>query len=193
MLLALLIYVFAVTLTTGATEFRVASQLQSSKREISGPELLARQRADLWWGSMGSSFYTLFACISGGISWDEPAYPLFEMGSAYAGIFFVYMTFAYFAVLNVITAVFCEAALEGAREEQEHQASSIAKNRVEFVRKLNAFFEVCDLDANGTLSREEFEAKLGDEATRVYFETLDISVDNARDFFSLLDQEGDGC
>merc|ERR1712048_130065 len=71
-------------------------------------------RFDLWC-SLKVSTLTLFKCISGGLSWHEASEPLLRISPLLELLFAIYISFTYFAVLNVVTGVFCSSAIETAQ------------------------------------------------------------------------------
>merc|ERR1711871_1890027 len=74
-------------------------------------------------GTMESTAATLFQSVTGGLDWSIPAHTLVGMGGwrgrAYAVIFYVYVSFNFFVVFNVLTAIFCEHAIEDVMGESE--------------------------------------------------------------------------
>merc|ERR1712190_347578 len=63
-----------------------------------------------WYGSLPASIYTLFGAISGGWSWNVVAEPLLSISPLLGILFCLYISFAIFCVLNVVTGVFVENA-----------------------------------------------------------------------------------
>ena len=60
------------------------------------------------WGSVPRSVYSLFKSITNGTSWELVAEPLGDVHGIWLALFLLYIAFAYFAVLNVVTGVFCQ-------------------------------------------------------------------------------------
>eukprot|EP00413_Alexandrium_margalefii_P030028 CAMPEP_0204556198 /NCGR_PEP_ID=MMETSP0661-20131031/29422_1 /ASSEMBLY_ACC=CAM_ASM_000606 /TAXON_ID=109239 /ORGANISM="Alexandrium margalefi, Strain AMGDE01CS-322" /LENGTH=59 /DNA_ID=CAMNT_0051563305 /DNA_START=56 /DNA_END=231 /DNA_ORIENTATION=+ len=58
--------------------------------------------------------FTLFQAITGGISWHEPVETLGQVSVMLVWLFTAYLSFTYFAVMNVVTGVFCNSAIESA-------------------------------------------------------------------------------
>ena len=57
------------------------------------------------------SFYNL-QLLTGGISWAEIAAICETIGLVYFYTYFVYMFFMYFSVLNIVTGVFVDSAIQ---------------------------------------------------------------------------------
>ena len=96
-LLILIIYVFAVLFAQA-----VASYLADGSVSDLEEQTLVR-----YYGSLWTTMLHLFMSISGGISWVELISPLEKISIAWVFLFLFFISFTYFAVLNVVTAVFC--------------------------------------------------------------------------------------
>jgi len=170
-LLCFIMYVVAVIITFGAAEAAKDDDL-----------------LDKYWSSLLKSMYTLWMSITGGISWIEVVEPLSSLGFGYPLVFNAYIGFVQIAVLNVVTGVFCENAMASAAQDETEVLLEHVKRKAEYVKKLTSIFS----DVGDEISVKDFESKLELKSMRVYFETLDINVDNARTLFRLLDQDGSG-
>lgn len=184
LLLMLLFYMFASLLTQAVTDYRV------QKQDDAAAEML--HDAEYYWGSVRSSILTLFMSICGGVSWIEPMGPLLEVGAMWTVVFLAYISFAYFAVLNVVTGVFCEKAIKSANDDHYHMLQLMNERREEFEVRLQNVFKKIDLDSSGHVTLEEFEQIMRDEEIKMFFEMMDIKVDDARDLFRYLDVDGGG-
>ena len=98
-LLMLIIYVFAVLFAQA-----VDSYMTNGDPAIPTHDL---QVLNMYYGSLGRTMLHLFMSIAGGISWVELVGPLEKISIAWVLLFLFFISFTYFAVLNVVTAVFC--------------------------------------------------------------------------------------
>merc|ERR1712048_1314425 len=104
----LFIYVFAMILTQAVGGFKETNGCADA------PDLCE------YWGGLFVSMLSLFKAIAGGISWHEILVPLQKnLDATWVMVFLFYVVFLYFAVLNVITGVFCESAIQSAKSDQE--------------------------------------------------------------------------
>jgi len=172
-LLCFIMYVVAVILTFGAAE---AAKTDSTLNKH--------------YGGLFKCMYTLWMSITGGISWIEVAEPLAPLGIGYPIVFNVFIGFVQIAVLNVVTGVFCENAIESAARDEDDVMQEHVKRKEEFVTKLTTVFQDC-LQSGG-ISVTDFECKMELESMRLYFETLHLPVGNVRTLFRLLDDDGSG-
>ena len=81
-----------------------------------------------FYGTLGLTMFTLFKSISGGINWHEMITPLEDVGFYCVGLFVMFICFTIFAVLNVVTGVFCNSAIENANRDPALTGSSKSAN-----------------------------------------------------------------
>mmetsp|Transcript_98042 Transcript_98042/g.272808 ORF Transcript_98042/g.272808 Transcript_98042/m.272808 type:complete len:190 (-) Transcript_98042:233-802(-) len=111
------------------------------------------------------------------------------MGPVPLILYIAYMAIMQFAVLNILTGVFCQSALDSAAHDQEMMAQSMAEQKHMYIRNMRQLFKDIDDDGSGSLSVAEFMAHLHDEGVRLYFESLDIDTSDVGTLFRLLDQD----
>ena len=92
LLLALIIYVFAVLFTQTVHAYVVDSHPLPD---------LEKRAIDRYFGSLANSMLSLFKSIAGGVSWEDVLGPLASISVVWALLFLFYISFTYFAVLNV--------------------------------------------------------------------------------------------
>lgn len=181
LLLFLVVYVFAVLFTQTVNT-------AVSDMDTSSPELHDVKR---YFGNLVNTMLSLFMSIAGGVSWEAVITPLGFISPLWALLFLFYISFTYFAVLNVVTGVFCQSAIESAQNDHLTVAQSLIDNREAHIERLRTLFEELGTDCGITF--HAFEEKMADPAVREYFETLGINVYDAWSFFKLLDADGGGC
>eukprot|EP00415_Alexandrium_ostenfeldii_P000262 UN0262 len=163
-----LTFVFAVILTQLVTDHKV--QYSEEGREDM-EELL------YLFGSLDRSMLCLYETISEGMHWHEVVEPLMEQcGRWWALVFIIYMSFTLFALMNVVTGVFCESAIRTADEDK----------RQVLMLQMQELFLQADDDGSGTISAEEFEAHLKDPHMLMYLTAIDVNPEEARLLFALL-------
>lgn len=180
-LLALIIYFFAIIFTQAIGDSRLDADAQRS------PE------ADRYFNSLLEAMLSLFMCISGGVSWENVIYPLWSLSPAWVVVFVFYVSFTYFAVLNVVTGVFCQSAIDSAQSDHTMVMQSILANKEAHVEKIKFLFSEIDAEDRGLITYKMFEEKVGDQAVKAYFESMDLDVWDAWSFFKLLDLDAGGA
>ncbi|CAJ1351995.1 unnamed protein product [Effrenium voratum] len=187
-LLALIVYVFAVLFTQAVYEH---------KNDPAAPAMPLREAeaSTRYFGSLAESMLSLFMSIAGGVSWEEVIGPLKEISIVWALCFVFYVAFTYFAVLNVVTGVFCQSAIESAQNDHAMVVQALMDNKAAHIAKLRSLFNHLNGQDNdaGIITLGMFEEKINSPAVREYFEALGLDIWDAWSFFKLLDAAGDGA
>eukprot|EP00927_Polykrikos_kofoidii_P042164 TRINITY_DN3601_c0_g1_i3.p1 TRINITY_DN3601_c0_g1~~TRINITY_DN3601_c0_g1_i3.p1 ORF type:complete len:712 (-),score=106.80 TRINITY_DN3601_c0_g1_i3:120-2255(-) len=169
LLLAMLIYVVAICLTQVVIDHRKDADTSES--------------LILWYGSLARTCLTLYESITSGLSWDEAIRPLIGEISPFLGILFtLYIAFTVFALLNVVTGVFVENAMDSA--ETDKRESTIVK--------ICDLFKRTDNDGSGEVTWEEFQTTLQSEDMQDYFKSIDVDISEAKGLYELLDADSSG-
>eukprot|EP00747_Dinoflagellata_sp_TGD_P096133 gnl/TRDRNA2_/TRDRNA2_166737_c1_seq1.p1 gnl/TRDRNA2_/TRDRNA2_166737_c1~~gnl/TRDRNA2_/TRDRNA2_166737_c1_seq1.p1 ORF type:complete len:616 (+),score=104.52 gnl/TRDRNA2_/TRDRNA2_166737_c1_seq1:50-1849(+) len=172
--LCLLIYVFSVVLTSIATEYRIFI-----KHDVTSSD----KAVTYHYGSMWGSGLTLFECITGGIDWRDAMIPLSDsVSSAVALVYCFYIAVSVLAILNVITGIFVESAIDSARDEKDNEFSTVARE----------LFGQADENSDGIVTWAEFAESMKSPEFQTYAKRLAIDPGDARLLFQLLDRDGEG-
>eukprot|EP00928_Gymnodinium_smaydae_P070628 TRINITY_DN54429_c0_g1_i1.p1 TRINITY_DN54429_c0_g1~~TRINITY_DN54429_c0_g1_i1.p1 ORF type:complete len:657 (+),score=115.70 TRINITY_DN54429_c0_g1_i1:149-2119(+) len=147
---------------------------------------------DLYYGRLTSTILTLFQAIIGGIDWRDAYQPLEEIGFLYSFLFIVYIIFVQLVVMNVLTGMFLQRAMEQAQSDQEHVIHLRVQEQQQFVRRLRELFEELDTSKDGIISLAEFEDHLQDKRMQALLQTVEIDTSDAWTLFKLLDTDGGG-
>jgi Ca2+-binding EF-hand superfamily protein len=118
--------------------------------------------------------------------------PLLQTGQQSPALFITFVSFTLLCVMNVVTGIFCESAIQAAQKDRDHMIDLQLADRSRFVRHLQRLFAEWDSSGDGDLSLEEFEAHLSDTRMIAFFDTLDIQASDAWALFKLLDADGGG-
>lgn len=142
-----------------------------------------------FWGTLGASMFSLFKSVTGGISWHEVVVPLERLNWIWVWLFLAYVSFCYFAVLNVVTGVFCNSAIENAKREPEMLIQSLLRDKKFYERSLKKLFHSVDMDESGTIGIRELEKSITDPALRAWFEAMGLEIKDAWTLFKLIDED----
>lgn len=146
------------------------------------------EKLELYWGSLSKSLFTLFKCVTGGVSWEEATYSLSDVHWGCVALFLCYFIFTYFAVLNVVTAVFCQSAIDSAAHDYDLVVQAHLQDKEAYTQKLKALFRDLDGDDSGEVDIREFEAHLRDGKVQAYLQSLELSTNDIWRLFRLLDE-----
>ncbi|CAE7434900.1 FBA1 [Symbiodinium natans] len=184
-LLFLIVYVFALIFTQAVNGYifdPAAPQLPPEELEVSAS----------FYGSLTDTMISLFMSVADGLSWEKIYRPLGLISPIWSFFFLFYICFVYFAVLNVLTAVFCQSAIESAQHDHATAVQNMMANKEMHLKKIRTLFNQLGTDESGSITFGQFESKIHSPEVREYFETLGLDVEDAWSFFKLLDRDGGG-
>jgi len=190
-LLTIIIYVFAIMFTKAASEY-LEEKLRCHGIACDG------NGGDMWrlFGTIPRSMLTLYKSVSSGADWEICTDNLAYIDGVWVAAFIVYIAFVYFAVLNVVTGVFCQSAIESAQHDRELAIATLMENKEKHVTNIKSqfvnLFSKLDNDESGTVSLEEFQEHMDDSSVAGFFILLDIDPSDAFALFKLLDDDGTG-
>lgn len=183
-LLVILFYVFGVILAQ-----LVSDGCSTIQADVLNCDTLNHMR---YWSSVTESMLTLFLSISGGVSWIEALDPLRTISSLAAFAFIAYVFLSIFAILNVVTGVFCHRAIESAQADKEIAIMKQMEWKEGQLRALKGVFIEIDDDGSETITSEELEAAMNKPALMHQMESMDISTRDLRTLFRIMDSDGSG-
>lgn len=186
LLLFLIMYIFGILFTDAVLDHIILADLAGQYTEVS-------DQAELYFGALSSSITTLFRTISDGLTWHVAADTLrqMELGEFWVQVFHFYVAFVNFAVLNVMTGVFCNSAIKAAESDHEMVVQTLVQTRQELKDLVTILFSQIDKHGSGQITFGEFEEFFRDEAVKAFFESLQIGAMDAWTLFVSLDMDGD--
>merc|ERR1719323_2271864 len=138
-----------------------------------------------YFSSLPRSIFCLFMCITGGVSWIEVAEPLSRKTPVTFGFFLFIIAFNFFAVLNVVTGIVCQSAVESALLDDDLVVKEQIRRKSMYIARLEALFDALDIHKDGHITLQELEDCVHKEWFKAYFDAIDISVDQAFSLFKL--------
>jgi len=178
--LVMTFYLFSISFTTGTTDF------MDTPEKWTDPEY-----ADLVdsFGTIDRSMLSLFMSMSGGNDWGAYYEALLVLPLPYRYGFLLFIAFAIFAVVNIVTGVFVESALGANLKDKHVIVQEELHQKKTFLQAMKEIFEEMDSEGKGTIALEEFEDKLNDHRVMAYFRGLKLDISDARMLFHLLDYD----
>mmetsp|Transcript_7520 Transcript_7520/g.12241 ORF Transcript_7520/g.12241 Transcript_7520/m.12241 type:complete len:230 (+) Transcript_7520:1-690(+) len=135
------------------------------------------------WGSVVDAILSLYQAILGGVDWKDLMDPLMdEVSGISVFVFSLYIAFTTLVMLNLVTGVFVEGAQRIIREDKDS----------ELVKQVRKMFEISDTDDDREVTWQEFEQMMDDSKLDQYFAAVDLSRQEAKDLFRLLDNDSSG-
>lgn len=183
MLLLFLLYVFGVLFLQGVVHH--LEDVGNSNKPL---------HVDLtrYYGSLEETIITLYKSFSGGADWQDLGDPLLSVGRPYLYLFCFFVAFIVFGILNVLTAIFVEAANSIADVDRDLVIQEYVTGKDQDVNSLRTLFLESDIDGSGEVTKDEFEQTVQRESVQVCLGSIGISATQARGLFTLLDLDEDG-
>merc|ERR1712183_535826 len=103
------------------------------------------------------------------------------------GGFVGYLSFTMLAVMNIITGVFVDNAVETARTQREFLVQKEMEVKEQWLKEMRAIFKEMDSDQSGTVSKTEISDFCDDDRVQYYFTALGLDVADTERLFELLD------
>lgn len=181
LLLALIMYTFAVVL------------LQFVSDELAKP-MPSPAAQKVFFSSIWRAVYTLYMCISAGISWIEVAEPLHDINPILTPAFVCYIALAVFCVLNIVTGVFVDRSAAMILADEESVLMEEFETRKKWFAEVEAIFHAADNDGSGDVEFDEFQECMKDFRLQACLKNLGIDMQriSAAHLWTLLDTDNSG-
>eukprot|EP00434_Breviolum_minutum_P026505 symbB.v1.2.023431.t1/scaffold2143.1/size88057/2 len=192
-LLGLIVYVFSVLFAQAVGDALIQYSTGSPDNVLDDVDIAGMRR---YFGTLEDTMLSLFMSIAGGVSWEEVVRPLKVISVFWVVVFLFYIAFTYFAVLNVVTGVFCQSAIDSAQNDETMVLQSLqAANQANRMKIIHLFRNI-DIEETGVLTYKMLESAVnGDSAGKLktMCESIGLDVWDAWSFFKLLDQDAGGA
>eukprot|EP00929_Paragymnodinium_shiwhaense_P006902 TRINITY_DN110858_c0_g1_i1.p1 TRINITY_DN110858_c0_g1~~TRINITY_DN110858_c0_g1_i1.p1 ORF type:complete len:802 (+),score=202.96 TRINITY_DN110858_c0_g1_i1:99-2408(+) len=143
-------------------------------------------------GSVLRALVTLFMTVSGGKDWSHCFEPLLQLGAWYALLYFFYIFFVLFGILNVVTSTFVDILTMVSKRDVENVIEEHMLQAAAHAESVRVLFEAADKDGSGTVTLKELEEQMLHEKMKAYLSSLDIDALQATSLFTLLDKDNSG-
>ena len=177
-LLVSTIYMFSCVFLQGATQYI----LNSSDGHDTHIEFFAE-----FFPNIRRTMLTLFMTITSGIGWWEVEEVLLDVGWVYGALFVIYIAVMILALLNVVTGIFLNDALEMSAMDHELQKRIELQRRAQVADELRDIFSSLVTEQSGVITVEEFEKFMGTPGVSTLFAVLGLDVADAVPLFDALD------
>jgi hypothetical protein len=181
LILSITFYVFGIVFTTATLQHLRTSEKLSLEGTLHKS-----------FGTLDRSFLTLYMAMSGGQDWGMFYDCLAPLAFQYRMFFLLFMAFALFAVVNIVTGVFVEAAMQANIKDRDVIVHEELETKKTYLDAMRGIFEEMDVDGSSCLSLDEFQKRLDDDRVIAYFQHLQLDVSEACTIFKLLDADRSG-
>jgi len=187
-LLFSLMYFFAIVLTQGATDIVNPPPGMESFVDPETTTLVQH-----FFGSLISTIYTLFMTLCSGVSWEAPARATQAMGRPYFECFLFYVFFTFFSVLNIVTGVFVDGAIQRGNSDRATMIEHTMMVQRKYASSLRQLLEEIDQDGSGVISHQEWVEAQKNENLIACMSALGVGGSSVDVLWEILDSDGDGC
>jgi len=187
LLMLVILYGFGIVFTQAVTDYRTEVEAESVDVDEKMMEQIIK-----YWGTLPRSVLALFQAVTGGVSWSEVLDPLGWVSWSLVALFLAFFVLTFFALLNVMTAVFCQNAIESASADKELASMQLLANKHQWTEEMRDVFKKIDSNQSGEVDAEEFEMSLADERMQAFLACRGIDVHDAWTLFRLLDGDQRG-
>jgi len=185
LVLGLVFYLFGLTFTQAVNDSLSTLNLRTAEEY---------QDTVAFFGTLDKSILSLYMAMSGGNDWGQyfEALEVMPSGGIQALLFILFITFSIFAVVNIVTGVFVDNAMQSGRQDREVIVHEELENKKEYLRSLQALFDRIDDEGDGTITPETLRLALMDDNVQAFFTAMKLDVPDARILFELLDFDESG-
>jgi len=143
-------------------------------------------------GSLDRSAISLFMSMSGGDDWG-PMYRELERLPAFNTVLFLgFIIMAVFAVVNIVTGVFVDTAMQANLRDKEVVVHEEMEDKKETLKDLKQCFVELDTDSSGRITKAELISHMRAEEVIAYFKSMNLRTNDASLLFDLLDYDENG-
>merc|ERR550532_573823 len=130
-----------------------------------------------------------------GISWGVISDALILVNAFSCVLFFLYIIFTMLAVLNIITGVFVDNAVEIGKTQRDFMVQKEMELKESYIKEIKKLFSSMDADNSNTLNKHEVQKYFEDKSVQSYFQALGLDPHDSERLFNLLDgdESGDVC
>lgn len=190
LLMVMIFYLFGVILAQIATD-NCRTLQQAATGDINAVPL-CEGALHTHWRTVPVSMLTLFMAVSGGLSWTEALQPLQQFSPFGVACVITYVVITVFAVLNVVTGVFCNTAIESAHADKDIAIMKQMNKRNAQIEALRHVFGEIDRDRSNKVSIQELKDAMDTQKLSSFMESLGISTEDVWTLFMVIDSDESG-
>jgi len=145
---------------------------------------------ELFFHSLSMCVLTLFMSITSGVSWWDAERVLLDIAPQYGFLFLLYIAIMFLALLNIVTGIFVNDAVENAQMDRDVKMALEQERNKHHMEYLKVMFKDLDKDDKGFLTLEQFKSHLELAEVQALFSFLGLEVWDAVRLFEALDVDG---
>merc|ERR1712032_1053902 len=114
------------------------------------------------------------------------------MGGFYMAVFYFYVAFSIFVMLNVISAIFIDSTMQRSKSDRDFVVHQEMSGRREFMHNMEVLFDELDPLGTGKIGMIDFQKYIMDPKANAYFRAIDLNVFKVKRLFQLMDVNHSG-
>lgn len=185
----LFMYCFAIAMCQASTSHIVEAATGSEVLPTDPPYL---QIIKTHYNNVPNAILSMFLSMTGGSNWGDMYFPIAEFSTLYAFLFLFYIGLVFFGVLNIVTAVFVDSAMQSQAHYKDLMIQDTIDHKKMYTTHLKEVFNEIDADQSGFVNQDEVEYFLTDEGLKMHLDSIGICPDDARTLFLMLDEDESG-
>jgi hypothetical protein len=142
-------------------------------------------------GNLKKILVTLYEAITGG-DWPTTTEPLMAINPIFEMVFYVYIGFVLFGLLNVFIGIFVESATQAANNDRDITMQRALDEQDVKVNQIRAIFVAEDGDGDNELKEKDLVRLLADTDLKSYLAAIELRPSEAHGLFKLLDVDNSG-
>jgi len=191
-MLILIIYIFSICITTSCSEWvKIMVDYRADPNWFGNVVNNDREEVRVVhkkFGSLSDSANTLLQIMLGGLDWGEIMDALFFVDALTPTLVFFYIAFTMLAVLNVVTGVFVDNALESTKSQRDYQIDKAKELTDDMIIQVRHFFNAIDTDRSGEISKEEMLFMLQDDDLAAFWNVIGFEDGDADLMFQMCER-----
>lgn len=147
------------------------------------------EHLEVFFSSLPMAILTLYMSITGGVDWWDVAKVMMDVGVLYGVLFAVYVAIMFFALLNIVTGIFVNDAIEMTQLDREVVMKFEQAKRKQTMQSLKGVFEQLTC-GSGTVTKKDFIASFEKPEIAGLLTYLGVEVSDSVGLFDALDVDG---
>jgi len=136
--------------------------------------------------SVMQSIVTLTKAAFGGEDWGVTYDLLVQCGWVSSSIFMLFVAFTQVALINIITGIFVDSAMQSLMPNREQMAIKLNEEEKAFSEELERLCIAVDADRSGFLTRDQFADGINKGRIPLLLHLLGLDQDHVQNFFEVL-------
>lgn len=180
LVLGLVFYMFGIAFTSAVTDYLKTTAMWNEETNAH-----LRQH----FGTLNSSVLSLYMAISGGADWGFYYHDaIVLLPGIYSFLYLLFITFSVFAVVNIVTGVFVDSAMQANLVDRDIVVYEEMEDKKQYIEEMQQILLALDTDCSGTITLDELTHGLQHEKLKAYFRALKLDLSDATMLFNLLDK-----